>query len=63
MKQHLQEKARLAGVKKTCPLCNKTKLLGQFDWLPKQDKYHHHCTACTRERVLRLSDAETQTIS
>ena len=63
MKRHLQEKARLAGIQKTCPLCQKIKLLDKFDWLPKQDKYHHHCTACTRERVLRLSDTEIQTIS
>ncbi len=63
MKQLLQEKARLTGVTKTCPLCRKTKSLEQFDWLPKQDKYHYHCTVCTNERVLRLSDADIQAIS
>ena len=63
MKQSLQEKARLSGIKKTCLLCGQSKLLAQFDWLPKQDKYHKHCAKCTKERVLRLSEAETQTIS
>ena len=46
--------AKYFGDKKLiCPVCGKKKDQDQFDWLPKQQKYHHDCTACTKKSIMR----------
>ena len=36
-----------------CRACGKSKSQSEFDWLPKQQKHHYECTACTKKAVMR----------
>ena len=47
-------------LEKFCVCCQCSKPLDQFEWLPRQGKFHDKCHGCTRQRVLRACSEEEQ---
>ena len=48
MVKHFRDRKLIA-----CRACGKRKDQSEFDWLQKQFKFHHDCTACTKSAVTR----------
>jgi hypothetical protein len=52
------EEESIPPIDKQCKKCGETKLLSEFDWLPKsEDKHNSICKAC--ERKMQETDEES----